>query len=157
LRERERRHRTVKLFGLLAPLGLLVLLAILSSLLVRSSLQETEKQATAQALKGCETPARVLTNALKRQTSQRIDLLEKVAGIEAFRQALPTKRIDEPLSDSDEHRAKLETWLRDFVKREKIDTRHFFSNILVADRRGWIIADSAGHTELYGTRWDYRD
>src|SRR5262249_22897734 len=88
LRERERRHRTVKLFGLLAPLGLLVLLAILSSLLVRSSLQETEKQATAQALKGCETPARVLTNALKRQTSQRIDLLEKVAGIEAFRQAL---------------------------------------------------------------------
>jgi hypothetical protein len=138
-------------------LGLLVVLGLLGSLLVHGSLGDSEKTATRQAIKGCETPAHFLTNALKRQLGQRMELLDKVVGMPEFRPLIPTRRSDEPLANDDDARDKLKDWLNEFLKEQKNDQRNFFSNLIVTDARGWIIADSAGHTDLYQTRWDYRD
>jgi serine/threonine protein kinase len=156
-RERRLRQRPVLLFGLLAPLLLLLVMAGCAYLIARDAIQESEKTLVRKVTEDNRVAAELMAAVVDKELQQRRRLLEIRAQNEGLVKALqefgPRAVGDTP------ERQKLREWLTKFKQRDDERRNHYFFKWTLADPRGHIIADEPQEKGLWdrGQTWQWRD
>ena len=156
-RARARRQRPVFLFGLLAPLLLLLVAAGAAIVMGRSALSDAEEALVKRQLKDNQVLARLAANSLEPKLDYRLGLLEKFAKEDRkLRQALtPLPTEEKPVY---QERVAAFRKILDDQKPEDRDPDWLFFDLFVADRDGYIVAENPPDPKVHRSeRWDWRD
>jgi len=144
----------VLLFGLLAPLLLLLAAAGTAFVLGRRALDGAENALVERRLEDSQVLAQLAANVVEAKLDYRLTLLENFARDRALRDGLTTRRGDANL---------LPVRVRAFRKRLEEqhaggdDTTSLFCQLFLADRDGRIVAEDPPDESLHRDRWAWRD
>ncbi len=146
-RQRILRHRPVLLFGLLAPVLLLLGLGALGRWVLKDTLERSEAALVAQMQSSDLAAARLIANVVEDELADRKQFIEQAAGAPEFRAAVATGRPTGVLN----------AFLADFQRRR---ARQWFDAWFLADARGRLVAyhsASGGGDEVIGANFRWRD
>jgi hypothetical protein len=142
-RDRSRRNRPLLLFGLLAPLVLLGLMAVGAYLGGKAALDQSSAAVLQRQTKNNRITAHLVANVLRMELNRRIDFIKRRAGDAQLRRDLQKDPNGRPV---------LEGHLKGFLPKS-LD----FYKLALADRRGLIVADEPRDPSLWERRWAWRD
>ncbi len=128
LRLRRQRQRPLLLFGLIAPLVLLLFMALAGLWWGHEAIDRSQRELTEQLLESDEVGARLVANVVQEHLEDRIALLDSYADLPALAEATEAGR-----------RPALEEFLLELMASSG-RTRSRFSEATVSDRKGKILA-----------------
>lgn len=141
-----RRRRPLLVFGLFAPLLLLVLMGLNAFLLAHEAMTQSELALTNQLKTSNLAMARLTANVIEEKLRERVEFLTKQTQDSELTAAIangtPRGRLHEVL-----------------LKHKQLDTDQFFTKWMLVDRQGHILADEPQQPELWDQkqRWCWRD
>ncbi|HVS35007.1 MAG TPA: serine/threonine protein kinase [Gemmataceae bacterium] len=146
LRDRRRRQRPLLLFGLVAPLLLLIAMALGGWFLLGMAVQDSEAALSGQVLERNKLMAQVMAQLVDAKLKRRTDIVASRAADPDLERAVRDGQPRERLA------ARLE-------KFRETDQDLYFFKWTVADAAGHIVADDPQEKELWdqGQSWAWRD
>jgi hypothetical protein len=142
-RDRSRRQRPLLLFGLLAPLFLLILMAAGAYFGSKAALRQSALALLDRQTRSDRTTAHLVANVLRMELDRRMDFIKQVADEPSLRRELKT---------NPKGRAVLERHL----KESRPSSLHFYK-LTLADSGGLIVADEPPDPALWSKTWSWRD
>jgi predicted Ser/Thr protein kinase len=143
-RDRHRRRRPLLLFGLVAPVALLLAMLFAGILFGRQTVHDSEGALTRQLLNNDLVAAHLIANVVQEKLDDRARVLDRRARAPALARAVKQKETREQL------RARLQRY-------KEADQENFFFKWSLIDARGFLLADVIPEDELYGRCWAWRD
>ncbi len=155
-RVRARRYWPVFLFGLLAPLLLLLLMAAAAVGLGRSALNEAEDALVERQLKDNQVLAQLAASIIEARLDYRLGLLERFAGDPKLRKEMAAQAAQP--GDIVEVQKRIEYIRRNLEDQQPAsrDPDSLFFEIVLADRQGEIVAKYPPDETRNDSNWSWR-
>jgi hypothetical protein len=145
-RDQRRRRRPLLLFGLLAPVLLLAVLAVCVGLAVRTSIRRSEAALAGQVQQSDRVSARLVAHILERELTDRVALLERRARQPELAKLIRAQSWDD-----------LDRTLQGWHEAQQAEGRELFSRWFIADADGVVQSDHPTDPNARKQRLAWRD